>query len=283
MRVFYISPSAFCAIIPFLFAMKRNTMRPNSPYHLNKQLPARLYTSDGDIIALPTSLTGTLLGTLELLGITPDTSGYLVLDDGTHLTPTRFPADALLTLLTQAKLDKTLLTTIGAALKGDEPDVTVLFEQAYLTPPPMAEFAVWDRDDAYWLIPDQIAANGNGTLFIDGQPRPEHDTRYALHRYTGMTADNGKRLQEGHIVHWGHRAPHTECVPRKAVVVFHPVKGLSFHTFNLGKNDHLFAIGNFAYKNVLDEAMTIIGHVRDKASTFPLAHRAFRYFDRPSD
>lgn len=70
---------------------------------------------------------------------------------------------------------------------------------------------------------------------------------------------NGKRIFAGDLVKWGHIDGYTEFTPRIAVVVCRP--DVEFHTVNLGENNHVFKIGNFAYKGVIDKAMEVIGNV----------------------
>lgn len=70
---------------------------------------------------------------------------------------------------------------------------------------------------------------------------------------------NGRRIFAGDIVKWGHIDGYTECVPRVAVVACRP--DVEFHTINLGDNNHVFRIGNFAYANHIPKCMEVIGNV----------------------
>ena len=70
---------------------------------------------------------------------------------------------------------------------------------------------------------------------------------------------NGKRIFAGDIVKWGHIEGYSESIPRIAVVVCRP--DVEFHTVNLGDNDHIFRIGNFAYRDSISRCMEVIGNV----------------------
>lgn len=162
-------------------------------------------------------------------------------------------------------------------------DLTLLFEPPHLTQPKLTGLAVWHREDKFWLDPEDIAVNGNGQLLLRHQPYPYDGPEYAVHRDVGLTADGGQRLLEGHIVQWGHRKGFEESRPRQAVVIIHPTEGVGFNTFNLGVSDHFFSVGSFAYSELLDDAMEILGHVRDGNADYPIEHAAFRYFDVPPE
>ena len=70
---------------------------------------------------------------------------------------------------------------------------------------------------------------------------------------------NSKRIFAGDIVKWGHVEGYSESTPRIAVVVCRP--DVEFHTVNLGDNNHIFRIGNFAYRDSISRCMEVIGNI----------------------
>jgi uncharacterized phage protein (TIGR01671 family) len=81
----------------------------------------------------------------------------------------------------------------------------------------------------------------------------------AKRQFTGLTDKNGVEIYEGDLVKWGHVEGYIESTPRIAKVNLHPA--LNFETVNLGKNNHRFHYGSFAYARFINRAMEVIGNI----------------------
>lgn len=112
------------------------------------------------------------------------------------------------------------------------------------------KFSAWD-DDGRRMVRADLVMLDNGK-WVDSRG-------FELIQSIGHIDLNGNELNEGDIVKWGHVKGYEERTPRVAIVRLEPA--LNFKTINLGKNNHEFHYGNFAYARCIAMAMEKIGDI----------------------
>lgn len=124
----------------------------------------------------------------------------------------------------------------------------------------LKRFFVWNVKLGSWER-NRFSMTDDGCLLIQvddvcWEPfREEVEVYYS----TGILAMQGKMITVGDYVLWGHVEQYSEVAPRVAEVVMSNNGEVVFKTFNLKRN-HEFDMGCFAYANVMDKAVTVLGH-----------------------
>jgi hypothetical protein len=128
---------------------------------------------------------------------------------------------------------------------------------------------VWDLEEQQWVL-DEHMFNKNDDLLFNVEDRewvtPADPSRFAVHRTMGLQALHGFEVWEGDIIRWGHLDDTLETKPREAIICFKP--DIVMRTVNLGKNNHTFHFGSFAYADVFPSAVEVIGNIRENRGLF---------------